>query len=179
MAKRITEHLARTAKLPKGKSQVLIWDTEVKGFGLRVTAKQASFILQVSLDGSRKKRITIGRWPEWHVDEARERARHLKHDDIPLDRPRLVVDAWKRYADNHLPKLARKTAHDRGRAMEQFVLPVIGKKALAASPPKRWSRCSMRRARRSPAPTAQPWGRWCCCCSCFVCLRERAAGLQI
>jgi integrase len=131
MAKRITEHLARTAKLPKGKSQVLIWDTEVKGFGLRVTAKQASFIQQVSLDGSRKKRITIGRWPEWHVDEARERARRLKHDDIPLERPKLVADAWKRYAANHLTKLARKTAHDRKRAMETFVLPAIGKKALA------------------------------------------------
>ena len=125
----ISDKIARQAKLPEGKSQHLIWDDKVKGFFLRVTANRSTFGVQIYNKG-KDRRVTIGPWPEWTTAEAREKARRLKHSDIPLKRNYTVADAWRRYEKHHLPELSASTADDRRRYFEQRILPAIGNSRL-------------------------------------------------
>ena len=64
-----------------GRGTTMYWDTETKGFGLRVTASgAASFIVQGTVAGHGKElRITIGSYGAWNVDDARRRAEEYKH----------------------------------------------------------------------------------------------------
>lgn len=64
-----------------GTGTVIYFDTETKGFGLRVTASgAASFIVQGTVAGqSKEARITIGTYGAWTVDDARRRAEQYKH----------------------------------------------------------------------------------------------------
>lgn len=64
-----------------GSGTVIYFDTETKGFGLRVTASgAASFIVQGTVSGqSKEARLTIGSYGAWTVDDARRRAEEYKH----------------------------------------------------------------------------------------------------
>ncbi|WP_223177767.1 Arm DNA-binding domain-containing protein [Sphingobium sp. KCTC 72723] len=64
-----------------GTGTVIYFDTETKGFGLRVTASgAASFIVQGTVSGqSKEARLTIGSYGAWTVDDARRRAEEYKH----------------------------------------------------------------------------------------------------
>ncbi|MDX1626452.1 MAG: Arm DNA-binding domain-containing protein, partial [Wenzhouxiangellaceae bacterium] len=60
---------------PPSKGYELHWDSELPGFGLRVTAKGAkSFIAQAKIDG-KARRITLGRFGNLTADQARKKAR--------------------------------------------------------------------------------------------------------
>ncbi|HWE22244.1 MAG TPA: Arm DNA-binding domain-containing protein [Hyphomicrobiaceae bacterium] len=81
MAKaRITERVIdtlRTASRRTGKSAFL-WDTELRGFGLRVAANgHGTWLVQKWIGGRRGKlkRIAIGHFPPMTIDEARVKAR--------------------------------------------------------------------------------------------------------
>lgn len=69
-------NIDRVAK-PGGKSDLLYFDTEPKGFGLRVTPTgKATFIVQGRIKGPEKEvRITIGPYGVFTVDQARDAAR--------------------------------------------------------------------------------------------------------
>lgn len=57
--------------------QAFIRDTELKGFAVRVTSSGAkSFILEKRIDG-KVKRLTLGRYPELTVEQARKEAHKL------------------------------------------------------------------------------------------------------
>ncbi|MBC7573221.1 MAG: integrase family protein [Herminiimonas sp.] len=56
--------------------QTLHWDDELKGFGVRTTAKAKAFILDRKFNG-KSVRLTIGRYPAWSVDLARKEASRL------------------------------------------------------------------------------------------------------
>lgn len=57
--------------------QAFIRDTELKGFAVRVTSSGAkSFILEKRIDG-KVKRLTLGRYPELTVEQARREAHKL------------------------------------------------------------------------------------------------------
>jgi hypothetical protein len=53
-----------------------IWDNSIKGFGVRITVNAKTFIVDRKFQG-RSVRISIGRFPTWTVQQARERAREL------------------------------------------------------------------------------------------------------
>jgi integrase len=59
----------------------LYWDTESRGFGLRVTPTGlAKFISQGRVRGTnREVRTTIGTYGAWTVDDARRRAEEIRH----------------------------------------------------------------------------------------------------
>ena len=79
MAERITEMLVRNLP-PPDQGNRITYDTEISGFGVRVTAKDAkSFIINYRADG-RERRYTIGKVPEWSVSAAREEAKRLKRE---------------------------------------------------------------------------------------------------
>ena len=77
---KITEHeigTLRTASRRTGKS-VFLWDTELRGFGLRVAANGAGTWLVQKWVGGRRgklKRIVVGHLPPMTVEEARAKAR--------------------------------------------------------------------------------------------------------
>lgn len=68
-------------KVRPGTKDEFHWDTDVKGFGLRVTpTRKLTFIVQGRVEGSGKEaRITIGAYGVFTVDQARDVAReHLR-----------------------------------------------------------------------------------------------------
>ena len=64
-----------------GTTTIMYFDTDTRGFALRVTASgAASFIVQGTVKGQKKeRRITIGSYGAWTVDDARRRAEEYKH----------------------------------------------------------------------------------------------------
>lgn len=74
-------NIDRVAKPGLSRSDVLYWDTESKGFGVRVTPTGlAKFITQGRVRGTEAEvRLTIGSYGAWTVDEARRRADMYRH----------------------------------------------------------------------------------------------------
>jgi hypothetical protein len=63
----------RTAT-PPTKGYVLCWDSELCGFGVRITASGArTFIVEKRVRG-RTRRVSLGRWPAVTIASARKRA---------------------------------------------------------------------------------------------------------
>lgn len=87
---KLTKRIVDAAQPAEGR-QLLLWDSEVKGFALRVTPAGAkAYILNYRNAQGRERRITIGRHGSpWTVDDARQRARDLLHRIVqgadPLD----------------------------------------------------------------------------------------------
>ena len=84
--------------------------------------------------------MTFGRWPEWSVSAARERAKEIRREiDAGADplaqrgalreAPR-VDDLIERYCAQHLPKLAERNASDQKSALAKMVAPVWGRKLV-------------------------------------------------
>jgi integrase len=84
--------------------------------------------------------MTIGRWPEWSVTAARERAKELRRaidegqDPLAMreglrEAPR-VRDMISRYVGEHVPKLAKNNASDQISMLRQMVEPAWGNKLV-------------------------------------------------
>lgn len=77
MASKISQRTVKNLAAPEAGSRI-VWDSEIKGFGVRVTAAGvASYILDYRVHG-RHRRYTIGRHPEWSSEAARGEAASLK-----------------------------------------------------------------------------------------------------
>jgi integrase len=112
------------------------WDDDRKatGFGVRsYPGGGRSFFVDYRLDG-RQRRFTIGPFPRWSADAARERAKELRkqidrgHDPAGAKRERreapTVQDLIDRYIEDHLPK---KSSDEVRVADEKKMLAEIGK----------------------------------------------------
>ena len=76
MAGKLTKTAVDRLSAPQS-GYVLIWDEELKGFGLRITAGGAkSWVLQTRIKG-RSHRLTIGRFPGVTPEIARRKAQKL------------------------------------------------------------------------------------------------------
>jgi len=83
MAKaKLTKGAVERFAAPPGKAQAVLWDTEVKGFGMRLSVQSntRAYFLQYRVKGSGQERsITIGRHGDpWTPELARARAMELK-----------------------------------------------------------------------------------------------------
>lgn len=120
-----------------GRKYRLVWDDEVKGFGVRVTeAGTKSYVINYRIDG-RERRYTIGNHPDWRVTTAREEAKTLKRrvdrgEDPMAERQErrdapTVNDLCDRYEAEHLPK-KRPSSQRNDRAMlANDIRPRLGK----------------------------------------------------
>ena len=63
---------------PKPGVSYQVFDTEVIGFAVRVQASGARTFTIDYRHAGRQRRMNIGRWPEWSVTAARERAKELR-----------------------------------------------------------------------------------------------------
>jgi integrase len=129
MAEKLTEGLIKALKPPK-RGSLLVWDTEVTGFALRVFAltkmhpKGArTFLLSYWLNGT-ERRYRIGSWPDWSIIAARAEAKAVRQrvdrgeDPASERRERrnapTVLDLVDRYKAEHLPRKSKQSQHDDG-----------------------------------------------------------------
>ena len=136
---KLSEKTLRDAEPVEGRSYQ-IFDTEILGLSARVQCSGArAFSLDYRFAG-RQRRMTIGRWPEWSVTAARERAKELRRMiDEGLDplatredlreAPR-VKDMIDRYIREHLPKLAPVNASDQTSMLRKIVQPALGNRLV-------------------------------------------------
>lgn len=140
MADRITQKLISKLKPPPSGNSVE-YDSEIPGFGVRITAAGAiAFVLNYRVHG-RERRYTIGKYPELTATAARERALQLRgrilDGNDPLEErerarsePTLadLVDHYlKTYAATH--KRPTSIRNDR-QMIDKIILPKLGKLRL-------------------------------------------------
>src|ERR1700722_12710463 len=77
MGQKITQRTIKNLAVPED-GNAIVWDSELKGFGLRVTANRAiSYFLNYRAHG-RQRRYKIGNHPEWSAEAARAEAAEIK-----------------------------------------------------------------------------------------------------
>ena len=119
-----------------------IFDTEVRSFAVCIyRSGSRAFTLDYRYAG-RQRRITIGRWPEWTVTAARDRARQLRREideggDPLAGKSELrtaphVSDMIERYIAEHVVKLAPANAADQKAMLAKLVAPLWGNKLVTA-----------------------------------------------
>ena len=136
MADKLTQPMVTDLALPAQGNRI-VYDTEVKGFGVRVTAKGTkAFVLNYRTRSGRERRYTIGSFPSWTVSAARKEAKRLKDEirvngldplkDIEADRSApTVAELAARYIEEHLPS-KRPSSQREDRAMiDGVVLPEL------------------------------------------------------
>ena len=69
----LTKRFIDSLPFNSGKMVTFFWDSELKGFGLRVTATRKTFVAQARVNG-KSKRITIGLYGVFTPKQAREQA---------------------------------------------------------------------------------------------------------
>jgi integrase len=72
---KLTKSIVESLYLPES-GQKFIWDTELKGFGIRLTPTVKTYIVQSRVNG-KNKRVTIGKHGPFTVQQARDKARDL------------------------------------------------------------------------------------------------------
>ena len=133
--RKLSDQLARDLEPPKSGNQI-VYDNRLAGFGLRVTASGArSFILNYRFKG-RERRITLGQYPTWTVLAARKQAEHLRRQiDTGVDpleernaerSAPTLRDLFVRYAEEHLPNKAPRSAADDRSMWIKDILPTLG-----------------------------------------------------
>jgi hypothetical protein len=129
MAEKLTARKVRSTE-----DAVTLWDTEVKGFGIRIYPTGGkSFFINYRI-GGRERRYAIGAFPTWSVEAARERAKELRklidagRDPAEDNRERreapTIADLIERYVTEHLP---RKIVGPARQNDEKRMLAEIGK----------------------------------------------------
>jgi integrase len=74
---RLTQRAVETAICPPGRKDVLVFDGETRGFGLRVTAAGSKVFLAQYQSSAGKRRVPIGTFGVLTVEEARKRAKAI------------------------------------------------------------------------------------------------------
>ncbi len=118
------------------KGNRIVYDTEVPGFGVRITSAGArSFVLNYRTKGV-ERRITIGSYSDWKVGPAREYAKKLKRQvdvgEDPMaarhaDRAATTINGLAdRFITEHLPKRRPATQSDYKSLIRLYIRPALG-----------------------------------------------------
>src|SRR5215207_8070909 len=146
MAQKLTKKVVEAVE-PPATGAVSVWDSEIKGFGVRVFAPTRlspegarSFFVNYRVAG-RERRYTIGAFPDWSVEAAREEAKSIRRridcgeDPTAEKKARreapTVKDLAERYRREHLPGKARSSQVNDWAMVENDVLPRIGNRKVA------------------------------------------------
>ena len=122
--------------------KIITWDARVTGLGVRVTAAgHRSFVLDYRTRGGRRRRYTIGAFPDWSVVGAREEARKLKRQidtggdplaEIETERGApTVADLIERFLEEHVSRKRARTQYDYRNMIECHVRPAFSRMKVA------------------------------------------------
>ncbi len=133
------------AATPPASGYIILFDDKIAGFGCRVTAAGAkSFILNYRVGGE-KRRYTIGSWPKWTADAARDEAANVllpainKKGADPVrdkkalrDEPKMDALA-KEYIEQHAEaKKREKSVYEDKRMLKKIILPKLGQRRVSS-----------------------------------------------
>ncbi len=135
MSEKLYEKLIKTLPHPASGNKIT-YDSDIKGFGARITAQGAiSFILNYRIRG-RERRYTIGSYPDWTVAAAREEAKALKRRVDLGEDPMVIRDDERasptmkalvdRYFEEQSPSRSARAISDERSMFDKIVLPVLG-----------------------------------------------------
>lgn len=136
MAVRLTDGVIRGLPVPV-RGNKITYDTELKGFGLRVTGGDArSFVLGYRTTGGRERRYTIGGFPNWSATAAPKRARELRAFIDQGGDPLAEIEASRaaptfaelcdRFEAEHVPRKRPGTAANYRSVLTRHVRPFFG-----------------------------------------------------
>jgi hypothetical protein len=146
MPRKLDERAVRTGA-PLANGAISIWDSEIRGFGLRIYAPtrrnpegaKAFFINYRTLGVDR--RLAIGEYPTWSALAARAEAKALRkridNGEDPVRERReareapMVRDLAKRYRREHLPRKAPSSQKADWAMIEGEILPVLRDRKVA------------------------------------------------
>jgi integrase len=142
MAQRLTDASVKRLRAPRAGNKIT-YDSDVAGFGIRVTAAGArSFAFNYRTRSGRERRHTIGGYPDWRTTGAREEARRLRRlvdeggdplADIEAERDApTVAELCDRFELEHLPRKRPGTATDYRRMLRNHIRPHFGQHAKVA-----------------------------------------------
>jgi integrase len=141
---RLTKRTVDALKVEPGRA-VIVWDSDVKGFGIAVSRGGVkSFLLNYRGAGGRERRYTIGRFGEWTVENAREEARQLKaavgRGEDPLsqrqarrqapDSAPTVADLAARVLAEHYSKKSASSRRNAEILFRLYLLPALGSRTV-------------------------------------------------
>jgi integrase len=143
MAQRLTDQVVRQLPPPATGNRIT-YDSDVPGFGCRVTAQGArSFVLNYrrKADGV-ERRYTIGSWPAWKTATAREEAKRLRRavdggaDPVgeaqAMREAPTVNDLAERFLAEHVARRRPSTDLAYRIVLRKYIQPEIGRKKVAA-----------------------------------------------
>jgi integrase len=134
--KRLTDAIVRRLPLPQQGKHITV-DTDVPGFGARVTANGArSFILRYTTRAGRERTFTIGDATVWRTTDARDKAKDLRREiedggdplgAIEDERAApTMLDLIERFRSAHLPKKRPRTASEYEYLIRLHIAPHFG-----------------------------------------------------
>jgi integrase len=141
MSDRLTDYLVRRLPAP-AKGNKITYDSEMTGFGCRVTAAGArSFILNYRARNRREHRATIGSFPEWGTvaarKEAAEQKKTIDRGGNPVGEQRAyreaptVNDLCDRFLAEYLPRKRPSTQRTYRLQIENEIRPALGRLKIA------------------------------------------------
>jgi integrase len=138
MAHKITDKIVKSSPAPS-----LIWDEDIKGFAIRVTAAGSrAFVLNYrrKSDG-RERRWTIGSFPDWGTGAARDEAKRLKRlidggaDPVGEQQSNraapTVNELLDRFEREYLPRKRASTQRTYRNQIKSAIRPKLGKLKVA------------------------------------------------
>tara|TARA_R110000851_G_scaffold120337_2_gene248665 strand:- start:2038 stop:3240 length:1203 start_codon:yes stop_codon:yes gene_type:complete len=136
---RINDGFVKALQKPD-KGNRISFDSQLSGFGVRITANGHIAFVQNYMFKGRERRITIGSYPTWSVAAARRRSAEIKYEiargvDPLEDRSRArhaptVKEMFDRYERDYMPKLAQRSAQDQRSMFLKSILPRLGSKKV-------------------------------------------------
>jgi len=133
----ITQRSVEAAK-PSASGYRVLFDDKIAGFGIRMAAAGAkSFVLNYRVGGE-KRRHTVGTWPEWTADAARDEVTYKllpaihKGADPVRDKKALreeptLADLSDEYIQQHaMMKKREKSVYEDRRMLDKIILPKLG-----------------------------------------------------
>jgi integrase len=142
MRAKITKRLLDSLQ-PPASGEVKVWDTELRGFVVRVRASGRRWFAVEWMRERRTRRLSLGEFGPVTVEQARERARDLlgrvAHGEDPATERAdertapTVADLARRYLEEHAgPKKKPASIEADERMLRLYVLPALRRRKVAA-----------------------------------------------
>ncbi len=142
MRAKITKRLLDSLP-PPAAGEVKVWDTELRGFVVRVRASGRQWFAVEWMRERRTRRLTLGEFGPVTVDQARDRAREIlgrvaRGEDPAAERADektapTFADLARRYLEEHAgPKKKPASIEADERSLRLYVLPALRRRKVAA-----------------------------------------------